>query len=85
MRTNSLLKLHQKVIDILDMTVTCNNRIASKTADLARYKASPGSFFMYTEHDFTKEIERYTAIRNRLCAYYKEVLTRINNIVIKEP
>ena len=86
MRTNALLKLHQRQVDILDMIITCNNRIANAEAELRMIKAETRPN-VRDWHDFMQlgksnelSIKKHTAIRNRLIAYYRDVQERINKL-----
>jgi len=86
MRTNALLKLHQRQVDILDMIISCNNRISNAEAELRRIKAEnrphATDWYYFMRLDKTNElsIKKHTAIRNRLIAYYRDVQERINKL-----
>lgn len=86
MRYNALLKLHQRQVDILDMVISCNNRIANAESDLrlieseTRQNVKAWHNYMELDKDRTNSIKKHTAIRNRLIAYYRDVQGRINKL-----
>ena len=82
MRTNALLKLHQRQVDILDMVIKCNNYLADHAPKLRSYQASKEWYIgIWTRHELidyhVKLVNKYTGIKQRLILYYLDIQKRI--------
>jgi len=86
MKTSALLKLHQRQVDVLDMIVRCNNRVATAKSDLfaithnaSRDQQSWNDFTKMPEH-YKGNIKRFSAISRRLELWYCDIQERINKL-----
>ena len=83
MKTNALLKLHQRQVDLLDMIIKANNHVNVAKSDLNIIKATTDfkqiAWFQFVgaERDENIKIVKYTAIKERLIRYYKDIQVRI--------
>lgn len=86
MRYNALLKLHQRQVDILDIIVSCSNRIAEGERDLKRLESEKDprernwQDFMRSIPKTKDKLIKYNAVKSRLIAYYLDVQGRINKL-----
>ena len=78
MKTNALLKLHQRQVDILDMIIKAQNNRNSFERDgkIFRQKSDSHWYGNHLEH-LGAMVTRYQAIKNRLIRYYLDVQKRI--------
>jgi hypothetical protein len=85
MKTSALLKLHQRQVDVLDMIVSCNNRIRQKEQEIANNDNDKFSFLISDYGSWLKDrLKRNIAIKQRLIRYYIDIQERINNLSPKK-
>lgn len=78
MKTNALLKLHERQVDICSMIVDCSNRIRSKEKDLI---TTPDSIWWPANKGWiTTQLTKYKGVKNRLIRYYLDIQERINKM-----
>lgn len=83
MKAHALLKLHQRQQSIIEMIIDCDGRITMKKSDLKRITSNTNqenkwwNAFTKAESHCEDRINRYTAIKQRLISYYKDIQIRI--------
>jgi hypothetical protein len=85
MKTSALLKLHQRQVDICDMVIKCQNYLRNLEPELKRCQESKDYYIgIWTRNElvkkYSKEVAKYSAIKNRLERYYDDIQLRINNL-----
>ncbi len=81
MKANALLKLHQRQVDLLDMIVRCNNNINAYESDIRLYESWKNLWvYQKTINHHKGKVQKYTAIKQRLVSYYKDIQVRIMSL-----
>jgi len=85
MKAHALLRLHQRQCVIMEMVIDCDKHLARNEPNLKRYEYSNDYYIgIYPRQKLIeyclRNISKYTAIKERLISYYKDVQIRIMSL-----